>query len=156
MRASAREWITVHTLPFFSILTAGVGFSAGLERILLALEERNLVPGADAPLVYVARAGGDAVEAAAQKLLRDLRRTGATRGFAVVADLEPGRGLGAQFKHADKLGAACAVILGEDELAAGVATVKNLASGEQEKVASAALADHITARFARGPMENAR
>jgi histidyl-tRNA synthetase len=116
----------------------GVGFSAGLERILAAREERGLAPGAETPLVYVARAGGEAVEAAAQSLLRELRGR-----FAAVADFEPGRSLGAQFKHADRLGAVAAVIVGEDELAAGQATVKDLRTGTQEKVARAQLADHL-------------
>jgi len=136
----------------------GVGFSAGLERILLALEDRSLTPGADAPLVFVARAGGDAVEAAAQRLVRELRQAGA--GYAVIADLESGRALGAQFKHADKVGAALAVMLGEDELAADAVTVKDLKTGTQEKIARASLATHLAARLsgtsAINPMESPR
>ena len=124
----------------------GVGFSAGLERILLALEERGLTPGAEAPLVYVARAGGDAVERAAQALLRELRGE-----FAAVADFETRRSLGAQFKTADRLGAAVAVLVGEDELAAGEVTVKDLQSGTQERVARAALAAHLARVLASTP-----
>ena len=117
----------------------GVGFSAGLERILLALEERGLAPAAPRGLVFVARAGGEAVEAETHAVLRELRRA----GIAAVAELEPGRSLGAQFKHADRLGAAVAVILGEDELADGRPAVKDLAAGTQEKVARATLAAHL-------------
>ncbi len=138
----------------------GVGFSAGLERILLALADRGMTPGADAPLVYVARAGGDQVEAAAQHLLRSLHTAGAGAGYAVISDLEPGRALGAQFKNADKLGAALAVMVGEDELAADVVTVKDLKTGTQEKIARASLATHLAARLsgapAPNPTENAR
>jgi histidyl-tRNA synthetase len=122
----------------------------------MALEERALTPGAEAPLVYVARAGSDAVEAVAQQLARELRRAGAApgAGYAVIADLEPGRGLGAQFKHADRLGAALAVVLGEDELAADAVTLKDLKTGTQEKIARAALAMHLAARLAGAPAPN--
>jgi histidyl-tRNA synthetase len=130
----------------------GVGFSAGLERILLAVQERGIATDPGPPLVYVARAGGPAVEAAAQALLRELRGTG-----PAVADLEAGRGLGAQFKHADRLGARAAVILGEDELAANEVTVKDLQSGMQERVARADLAAHLARVLASTPRaENAR
>jgi histidyl-tRNA synthetase len=130
----------------------GVGFSAGLERILLALEERGRTPGTEAPLVFVARAGGADVEAAAQILLREIRGM-----CAAVAELEPGRSLGGQFKHADRLGAVLAVILGEDELAAGQVTVKDLRSGTQEKVARAEIAAHLARTLASTPsVENER
>jgi len=130
----------------------GVGFSAGLERILLALEERGLAPGAEGPKLYLARAGGEGVERAAQALLRELRAR-----YSAVADLEPGRSLGAQFKQADRIGAVAAVILGEDELAQGQATVKDLRAGTQEKVARAELAAHLDRLLESLPRpENAR
>jgi histidyl-tRNA synthetase len=40
----------------------------------------------------------------------------------------------AQFKQADRAGASYAVVLGEDELAQGVVTVRDMASGEEQKV----------------------
>jgi histidyl-tRNA synthetase len=43
----------------------------------------------------------------------------------------------AQFKQADRVGASYAVILGEDELARGVATVRDMASGEEQTVSVA-------------------
>src|SRR4029078_8534900 len=89
----------------------GVGFSAGIERILMALEEQGKLPVAEAPLVFVARAGGDAVEKPALALVRALRKE-----LAVTFDFESGKSLGAQLKHADRLGAQVAVLLGEDEL----------------------------------------
>jgi histidyl-tRNA synthetase len=130
----------------------GVGFSAGIERIVLDLDEGGRPPGRLAPLVFVARAGGADVEAAAQTLLREIRGT-----CAAVAELEPGRSLGGQFKHADRLGAVLAVILGEDELAAGQVTVKDLRPGTQEKVARAEIAAHLARALASTPsVENDR
>ncbi len=123
----------------------GVGFSAGLERILLALEERGLVPAPPRALVYLARAGGETVEDAARALLHELRRA----GLATVAEFEPGRSLGAQFKHADRLGAALAVVVGEDELAAHELTVKDLATGTQERVARVDIAAHLARALAQ-------
>jgi histidyl-tRNA synthetase len=121
---------------------AGVGFSAGLERILLALEKQGKVPRAAAETVFVARAGGAGVETAALELVRELRRT-----HAASFDFESGKSLGAQMKHADKVGASVAVIVGEDELAAGDVTVKDLKTGAQERVARADLAAHLAWRL---------
>jgi len=116
----------------------GVGFSAGLERILNALEEQGKVPVAQADGVFVARMGGEAVEQAALALVRKLRQS-----LPVTFDFESTKSLGAQLKQADKLGARWAVILGEDELSASEATVKDLKAGAQERVALAGLADHL-------------
>jgi histidyl-tRNA synthetase len=130
--------------------TPGVGFSVGLERVLLALEEQGKLPDARAPLVAVARLGGADVEKAATALVRELRRE-----FRVVADFEAEKGLGAQLKSADRLGAVLAVILGEDELQENAVTVKDLKTGAQERVPKSELG----ARIARalGPVpENAR
>jgi histidyl-tRNA synthetase len=124
----------------------GVGFSAGLERILIALTEQGKLPAAKADGVFVARMGGEAVEAAALALVRRLRQT-----MPVTFDFESAKSLGAQLKQADKAGARWAVILGEDELAAGEATVKDLQAGAQERVALAKLTDHLTTN-----RENAR
>jgi len=116
----------------------GVGFSAGLERILNALEEQGRLPVFQADGVFVARMGGEAIEKAALALVRSLRQS-----LPVTFDFESTKSLGAQLKQADKLGARWAVILGEDELSASEATVKDLKAGAQERVALAGLADHL-------------
>ncbi len=120
----------------------GVGFSAGLERILLALTEQGRLPAPADALVFLARLGGEAVETYAQTLARELRRT-----VPVAMDAESGRSLGAQLKQADKAGARIAVIVGEDEAAAGEATVKDLSTGAQERVARDLLAAHLAGRL---------
>jgi histidyl-tRNA synthetase len=117
----------------------GVGFSAGIERILLALAEQGKVPAAPEGGAFVARMGGAAVETAALALVRTLRRT-----LPVTFDFESAKSLGAQLKQADKVGARWAVILGEDELAAGEATVKDLKAGAQERVPLTKLTDYLT------------
>jgi histidyl-tRNA synthetase len=64
-----------------------------------------------------------------------MRLAGALREEGLSTDLDyGGRGMRAQFKQADRVGAAFAVILGEDELAQGVVTVRDMASGEEHRV----------------------
>jgi len=115
-------------------LVPGVGFSAGLERILAALEEQGKAPARAEDIVFVARMGGPSVDAEAARLVRELRKS-----FAATMDYENGRSLGAQLKQADKLGATRAILLGEDELAQGEVTLKDLRSGTQERLPRAEL-----------------
>jgi histidyl-tRNA synthetase len=120
----------------------GVGFSAGIERMLLALAEQGRLPPTPDALVFLARVGGEPVEAYAQALARELRRS-----VPVIIDYDGGRSLGAQLKQADKAGARLAVIVGEDEAAAAFVTVKDLSTGAQERVRRDALAAHLGARL---------
>jgi histidyl-tRNA synthetase len=53
-----------------------------------------------------------------------------------------GRSIKSQMKRADRLGAALALILGDDELAAGQVTVKHMKTGEQTRVARAEVVDY--------------
>jgi histidyl-tRNA synthetase len=119
-----------------------VGFAIGLDRALLVLEERGLGPAVRRPEVFVVAM--DATRAAALPLVRALRRE-----FAVECDVE-GRGMGAQFKAADKAGARLVAILGEEEWARGEVTIKDLANGTQQAVAKDALAAELRARLAAG------
>ena len=107
--------------------TPAVGFAAGLERVLLALEQQNLLPerppAADVFLIAL----GEAAAAAAFPLLHDLRQG----GVRTLMDYA-GRSMKAQMKQANKSGARYAVILGEDELARHEAVVRNMAESTQE------------------------
>jgi len=107
----------------------GVGFGAGVERIILNLKDRNIcVDGKQAPTVYVAHRGPGAAEAALLLVMR-LRKAN------VAADMAFGaRNLGTQMKHADTLEAKFAAIIGEEELAANRVTLRNLETGEQQSM----------------------
>ncbi len=131
--------------------TPGVGFSVGLERVLLALEEQGRLPDARPPLVAVARLGQGEVERAAASLVRELRRT-----FRVVCDFDAEKGLGAQLKSADRAGAVVAVILGEDELAQQSVTLKDLRSGTQDRVPRTELAARLSRALETATTETAR
>jgi histidyl-tRNA synthetase len=115
--------------------TPAVGFAAGIERMELLLDVKE-IPEAGID-VFIVHTGGETLSRAVS-LCRQLR------GAGISADLDPGsKGFKAQFKKADREHAALALVIGEDELAAGTCTVKNLKSGDQESVSSDAVADYI-------------
>ena len=115
--------------------TPGVGWASGIERIAMMLAE---TPPARR-LIAVVPVGSTA-DAPATAIAERLRRA----GYAV--DLGYGGNLGKRMKRADKLAAAAAVILGEDELAKGVASLRDLDSGQQTAVPLAELEERL-ARF---------
>ncbi len=105
----------------------GIGFAAGVERLVLALPDTLALPE-KRPDVFIAALGEPAREVALT-LLRDLRRAG------VNAQVEyEGRSLKSQMKRADRLKAPLVFILGEDELARGEVSVRRMATSSQESV----------------------
>jgi histidyl-tRNA synthetase len=115
--------------------TSAVGWAAGIERLgMLAAQPAPSRP--DAVLVPL----GEAAEAAAPRLLADLRRAGIACDMAFRGNMKR------RMQKADSSGARFAIILGDDELARGEAALKDLTSGAQEAVALAALAGAIGAR----------
>jgi len=112
--------------------TPGIGFGIGTERCLMVLDQIGAVlPTADEkPSVFVAALGG-AARAATVTLVADLRRA----GVATETDYL-GKSLKAQLRTASRLGARWAVIVGDNELGRGAATVKDMAGdGQQREVA---------------------
>ncbi len=118
--------------------TPGIGFGMGIERVILTLEKQGITRPPQAVLdVFVASVGG-AAAARALHVVHDLRAAN------IAADVDYlGRSLKAQFKYADKTGARWVAIIGEDELAADQVTLRDLATGRQERVATAELAGRI-------------
>ncbi len=106
-----------------------LGFAMGLERLLLVLKAQNAVPVAEERCeVYFASLG----EAAAQRcfvLANRLREGGVSAECDTV-----GRGLKAQMKYADKLGARYTVVVGDTELETGVARLKDMQTGETSEI----------------------
>jgi histidyl-tRNA synthetase len=104
----------------------GVGWALGVDRTMLALDAEGVELPVPASCQVFAVPIGDAAKRKLFGLVAELR----TRG--VAADLAYGdRGMKGAMKAADRSGAAYAVVLGERDLEAGVAQVKDLASGEQ-------------------------
>ncbi len=119
--------------------TPGVGFSIGLDRVILVLEQRGFAPPPGPAKVFVVAM--DETRAPAAVLVRELRRE-----FVVDWDPEP-RSFGAQMKAAGRSGARCMVLLGEDEWKRGEVVIKDLASGSQETVPRAGLEASLRAQL---------
>ena len=106
-----------------------LGFAAGIERLLLTLDAQGIEIPSPAPCdIYIASMG-DAAHKKASQLCNSLRKAGLYAEFDVV-----GRGLKAQMKYANKIGAKFSIVLGDDELANGVGRLKNMDSGEQTDI----------------------
>jgi histidyl-tRNA synthetase len=113
----------------------GIGFAAGLERLVLALPHDLKL---DPPAVACVGAIGDDGRKAALTLLRELRRA----GVAAVMEFEA-RSLRAQMKRADRVKARVTVIVGGDELARGEVTLRDMSTGDQRAVPRASAVDAI-------------
>jgi histidyl-tRNA synthetase len=124
--------------------TKGIGFAIGTDRLVLSLQESGTGQVAGGLDVYLAWFGA-AAQPAAVKLARRLRDAGFVVELPAV-DMKFGKSLGL----ADRLKARHAVILGEDELAAGVVTVKRLSDGTQQKLAEQDLFSFLRASRERG------
>ena len=115
----------------------GVGFAAGIERLLALAEVAGGLPGFIAPQAPVAVLPvDDAQEAEALKLVQELRQH-------MPAELITRGNMSKKMKRAAKTGAHAAVILGETEAANGTALVKDLRDGSQKTVARGDLAAHL-------------
>ena len=113
-----------------------LGFAIGEDRLLEVLPQ-EAGPG-DRATVFLA-ALGDAAKERAFFLLQEIRG----QGLPAAMDFE-GRSLKAQMSLADRLGAAFVVILGDQELAAGEAPLRHMATGEQEVLPLTELAPVLT------------
>jgi histidyl-tRNA synthetase len=113
----------------------GVGWALGVDRTLLALEHGDGLPPVRPRVDVFVVAIDPSLAAAALHLAAELRRAGVATDLAF-----DGRSTKAQFKVADRSGARHVLILGPDEVARGVVTVKDLTSGAQREVARADVA----------------
>lgn len=116
----------------------GVGFGLGKERLLMLMEASGHDFGGDnGPDVFIAWIGDEA-RAYSVKLLSELRRHG------IRAELDTrARNLKGQMKYANKLGAKYTVVIGDDEVASGELTLKNMENSDQTRVRREDLADVI-------------
>lgn len=129
--------------------TPAVGFAMGLERLCLLLETVGSKAPADAVDAYFVVAG-DGIYGRALALSERLREALPALKLVLHAG---GGSFKSQLKKADRSGAAVALILGEDEVAAGEITVKPLRAqgGEQSQVGEADLVSWLSAHLQRAP-----
>jgi len=114
--------------------TPAIGWAAGIERLSMMID----APEPEKPAVVLVPLGG-AGEAAAVKLLADLRRGG------IAADMAFRGNMKKRMARAAASGAAYAVVLGDSEVESGTAQVKDLATGEQRAVAFDLIHTAVTA-----------
>ncbi|SIT82806.1 histidine--tRNA ligase [Edaphobacillus lindanitolerans] len=107
----------------------GIGFAMSIERLLMALDAEGVKLGdSEKPDAFIV-ALDEPSRLEAVRLLGELRSAG------IAADMDYlGRKMKAQMKAADRIGAKFVIMIGENELEQGAATVKNMEAGTQEAV----------------------
>lgn len=109
----------------------GIGFGIGTDRTLLAREAEGLPPLAGPAVTVFAVGLGDTARRKLTPIIDQLRRNG------IATDQSyGGRGLKGAMKAADRSGATWAMIVGDEEAAAGTVQLKNLSTGEQTEIAA--------------------
>ena len=118
--------------------TPALGFAMGMERLLMLMEAQGIeFPAEDKCDLYIASMGENATLKASQ-IASDVRGNGMHAQFDIV-----GRSVKAQMKYANKIGAAYTVVLGDSEIEAGVAKVKNMADGSETEMNIDDIAEEI-------------
>ena len=118
--------------------TPGLGFGMGRERLLFVVENSGFeIPQERKPDLFIASIGDRAKEYAG-KMVFELRK----QGFAVQVDLL-NRSLKAQMKYADKLEARLVLVLGDDEIDAGIAKLRVMATGEEKEIKLQHIAEEL-------------
>ncbi len=108
--------------------TPAIGWAAGIDRLVLNMQRQSIaVPGPSVTPVVVAYRG-EAAKAGGIALARDLRAAGA------VTTLAPERSMRGQLRYASGIGAAYVAIIGEQELAKGVVTLRDMRAGDQREM----------------------
>ena len=116
--------------------TPAVGFAAGIERIMLALgEKQDKAP--EKVIIYIVTASDSAVDSLF-RLVNELRQNGISTSFDTLR-----RSVKAQMREANRLAATHAVIVGEEEIADSSAKVKNFKTGEQISISMSDLVSHL-------------
>ena len=129
--------------------TASLGFGMGIERLMMVLEAQNteLPKPTDCDL-YIA-AMGEKASLKATALCNALR----IDGFKVQTDI-CAKGLKAQMKFANKIGALFTLVLGDNELENNKANLKNMQTGEQTEICIDNLSDELLSAVNKNALEN--
>ena len=117
--------------------TPAVGFAAGLERVLIAMNEVDIDQKIQADKIYLIGLG-DAVRPTMLKILGEARKAGLNMEFDSLR-----RSVKSQMREANKIGASLAIILGDKELKDKSAQIKNLNNGQQESISIDSIISYI-------------
>ncbi|MHA1597941.1 MAG: histidine--tRNA ligase [Alphaproteobacteria bacterium] len=112
--------------------TPGTGWAAGIERLAMMIEKPDAGPG---PIAMIGL--GEVAEEKALGLTQHLRHAGFRIELGYSGNMKK------RMKRANTVGAVAAVIIGDDELAKDIATVRNMETGDQVEVPLASLGDHL-------------
>lgn len=108
--------------------TPGIGYGMGLERVIQNIQRQNVpVPDGRETSAMVVHLG-EAAKSAGIRVASGLRQAG------ISASLAPPRGMRSQLRYASNKGATHAVIIGDDELEKGIATLRDLDNSSQSEV----------------------
>ena len=108
--------------------TPAVGFAAGLERIMIAMDEVDTDQKIQADKIYLIGLG-DAVRPTMLKILGEARKAGLIMEFDSLR-----RSIKSQMREANKIGASLAIIIGDKELKDKSVQIKDLKNGQQESI----------------------
>tara|TARA_B100001758_G_scaffold106014_1_gene90830 strand:- start:377 stop:1639 length:1263 start_codon:yes stop_codon:yes gene_type:complete len=115
--------------------TPGIGFAAGMERILLAMKDDQF--NKDEVKIYIVGLGDNTLTTVI-KLAEDLREQNLSTEFDVLR-----RSLKAQLREANKMNVKYAIIIGDEELESNQLEVKNFSTGNQQKIELSKIVDHM-------------
>ncbi|GAA0270236.1 histidine--tRNA ligase [Alteraurantiacibacter aestuarii] len=118
--------------------TPAVGWAAGIERLAMLVGERDAAP-LDVAIIPL----GSAAELHGAGILATLR------GHGICADMDFRGNMKKRMQRANNSGASVAVIIGDDELAKGVANVKDLIGGDQAEAPLVDICDHVFGLLSR-------
>lgn len=109
--------------------TPSLGFAMGIERLMLLMEAQGCeFPEAEKPDLFIVALGEKATLKAVE-IAKDMRE----EGFSALLDLNQ-RSVRAQMKYADKLGAKFNIVIGDNEVEAKTAKLKNMQTGEETEI----------------------
>lgn len=109
--------------------TPSLGCAIGIERLMLLMEAQGCeFPEAEKPDLFIVALGEKATLKAVE-IAKDMRE----EGFSALLDLNQ-RSVRAQMKYADKLGAKFNVVIGDNEVEAKTAKLKNMQTGEETEI----------------------
>ncbi len=127
--------------------TPALGFAMGIERLLMVMDAQGAAfPETPKCDIYIASIGDNAAKKALE-LTEKLRCENIFAQCDIV-----GRGLRAQMKYADKIGARYSAVIGDDDLAKNTIVIKNMSSGEKSETS----ADNFVKAFCDMCAEEAR
>ena len=114
--------------------TPGIGFAAGMERLLLVNQKSDETIKSQ---IYVIGLG-DSARSLIINIALELRQNNIRTSFDLLR-----RSIKSQMRDANKLGAKYVIIIGEEELAKNIATIKNLSNSDQEQIPLDSILSHI-------------